>query len=114
MLLALGQTPNSRDYYENVFEQPFLNETQEYYREQSQKFLAQNSASVYVRKVNECLSEEHQRSERYLDKITEEKIVDVRGSLCCIKIKACLSKYSKKANQNLSNFENFVAIWDQC
>uniref|UniRef100_A0A914CCA3 Cullin family profile domain-containing protein n=1 Tax=Acrobeloides nanus TaxID=290746 RepID=A0A914CCA3_9BILA len=80
MLLALGSIQNTRDYYERVFEEPFLNETQEYYREQSQKFLEQNSASVYVRKVNECLVEERQRAERYLDKKTEEKVIDVLKS----------------------------------
>ena len=82
MLLALGSIQNTRDYYERVFEEPFLNETQEYYREQSQKFLEQNSASVYVRKVNECLVEERQRAERYLDKKTEEKVIDVSFCEC--------------------------------
>uniref|UniRef100_A0A914HNV9 Cullin family profile domain-containing protein n=1 Tax=Globodera rostochiensis TaxID=31243 RepID=A0A914HNV9_GLORO len=55
----------------------FLRETADFYRRASQKFLAENSACVYVHKVNESLIEEVQRSERYLDKITEAKIIDV-------------------------------------
>lgn len=75
MLIALGA--DSRHYYEQQFESLFLRETGEFYRRASQKFLAENSACVYVHKVNECLIEEVQRSERYLDKITEEKIISV-------------------------------------
>lgn len=76
MLIALG--PDNRDYYEQQFESLFLRETGEFYRRASQKFLAENSACVYVHKVNECLMEEVQRSERYLDKITEQKIITVK------------------------------------
>ncbi|KAI6218855.1 CULLIN-2 domain-containing protein [Aphelenchoides fujianensis] len=60
-----------------LFESLFLNESTEFYRKASQKFLQENSASVYIRKVNECLEEEQQRSKRYLDEITEEKIIAV-------------------------------------
>ena len=80
MLLALGQPQGdqvSRFYYEQQFENLFLRETADYYRRESQKFLAENSACVYAQKVNECLEEEKQRAERYLDKITGEKVVEV-------------------------------------
>uniref|UniRef100_A0A915CPN1 Cullin family profile domain-containing protein n=1 Tax=Ditylenchus dipsaci TaxID=166011 RepID=A0A915CPN1_9BILA len=75
MLISLGI--EERTYYEKQFEEPFLRESAEFYRRASQKFLTENSASVYVRKVNECLSEESQRAERYLDKVTEAKIINV-------------------------------------
>jgi hypothetical protein len=80
MLIALGQqeSTNSRAYYESQFESHFLRETGDFYRRASQKFLAENSASVYVRKVNECLTEEVQRAERYLDEITEAKVIHVK------------------------------------
>lgn len=76
MLIALGL--DSRYYYEQQFENLFLEESADFYRRASQKFLAENSASVYVAKVNECLREESERAERYLDKITESKIIAVR------------------------------------
>jgi hypothetical protein len=80
MLISLGsQDPiNPRGYYENQFEILFLRETGDFYRRASQKFLAENSACVYVHKVNECLTEEVQRAERYLDKITEGKVISVK------------------------------------
>ena len=59
------------------FENLFLRETAEFYRRSSQKFLAENSACVYIHKVNECLIEEVQRAERYLDKLTETKVIEV-------------------------------------
>uniref|UniRef100_A0A915N656 Cullin family profile domain-containing protein n=1 Tax=Meloidogyne javanica TaxID=6303 RepID=A0A915N656_MELJA len=75
MLIALGL--DNRKYYELQFENLFLRETAEFYRRSSQKFLAENSACVYIHKVNECLVEEVQRAERYLDKITEAKVIEV-------------------------------------
>lgn len=75
MLIALGL--DNRDYYESQFESHFMRESAEFYSSASQKFLLNNSASVYVQKVNECLREEINRSERYLDKITEGKIIQV-------------------------------------
>uniref|UniRef100_A0A7E4UWK1 CULLIN_2 domain-containing protein n=1 Tax=Panagrellus redivivus TaxID=6233 RepID=A0A7E4UWK1_PANRE len=75
MLIALGI--DSRGYYESQFETHFLRESSEYYHNAGQKFLAENSASVFVRKVNECLTEEKERAERYLDPITGGKILQV-------------------------------------
>lgn len=75
MLIALGL--DKRTYYEQQFENLFLRETAEFYRRSSQKFLAENSACVYIHKVNECLVEEVQRAERYLDKTTETKVIEV-------------------------------------
>ncbi len=49
MLVALGV--ESRAVYETEFEEPFLKESAEFYRAESQKFLAENSASVYVKKA---------------------------------------------------------------
>lgn len=76
MLIVLGF--ESRHYYEDQFEKHFLNESREYYQKLSEEFLNTNSASVYIQKVNECLNDEQQRADRYLDKVTEEKILNVR------------------------------------
>lgn len=80
MLVALGV--DSRRVYEEEFEEAFLRVSAEYYRAKSQNFLAENSASVYVKKVEECLVEESNRAKMYLDKGTEQKILDVGYVRC--------------------------------
>ena len=55
MLLNLGSTTSQkREYYEQVFEVPFLFETTDYYEKLSQRFLEENSTSAYVKKVRQC------------------------------------------------------------
>ena len=49
MLMQLGI--NNRDVYHLNFEKPFLEESAEFYRSESQKFLSENSASVFINKV---------------------------------------------------------------
>ena len=49
MLMALGI--NSRSVYEDDFEKPFLAQSASFYKFESQKFLAENNASVYLKKV---------------------------------------------------------------
>lgn len=58
---------------------------------ESQKFLAENSASVYIKKVEARINEEAERATHYLDTSTEDPIVrvsitwnsvDVRFSIC--------------------------------
>lgn len=44
---------------------------------ESQKFLAENSASVYIKKVEARINEEAERATHYLDESTEERIVEV-------------------------------------
>ncbi|KAI6192410.1 CULLIN-2 domain-containing protein [Aphelenchoides bicaudatus] len=75
MLIILGF--ESRLYYEEQFESHFLEESREYYQKLADEFLKSNSAPIYVDKVNECLADEKRRADRYLDKITEDKILDV-------------------------------------
>lgn len=75
MLIILGS--DNRLYYEQQFERHFLEESREHYHKLSDEFLKSNSASIYIDKVNECLKDEKQRADRYLDKTTEEKILDV-------------------------------------
>lgn len=49
MLMALGI--NSRSVYEDDFEKPFLAQSASFYKFESQKFLAENNASVYLKKA---------------------------------------------------------------
>ena len=44
---------------------------------ESQKFLAENSASVYIKKVEARINEEAERATHYLDQSTEDPIVKV-------------------------------------
>lgn len=75
MLMVLGI--DSRSVYEEDFESPFLEQSAEFYRLESQKFLGENSASVYIKKVEARINEEAERATHYLDKTTEEPIVKV-------------------------------------
>lgn len=50
MLMVLGI--DTRAVYEEEFEDHFLNRSAEFYQIESQKFLEENSASVYIHKVS--------------------------------------------------------------
>ncbi|CAH2243419.1 jg9336 [Pararge aegeria aegeria] len=75
MLMVLGI--NSRAVYEEDFEKPFLLQSAEFYRMESQKFLAENSAAVYIARVEARISEEAERARHYLDESTEPRVVAV-------------------------------------
>lgn len=75
MLVQLGI--DKRTVYEEIFEVPFLSESADFYRSESQKFLSENSVSTYIRKVEHRIEEEAKRAQRYLDSQTEAKIVHV-------------------------------------
>ena len=51
-----------------------------YQQMESQNFLAENSASVYIRKVEARINEEAERAVHYLDKSTEDPIVKVKST----------------------------------
>lgn len=61
MLSELGQSDGS-NVYESDFEAPFLAQTQEFYRVESQGYLSQNTATDYVAKATKRLEEEKDRS----------------------------------------------------
>ncbi|CAH1995177.1 unnamed protein product [Acanthoscelides obtectus] len=75
MLMVLGI--NSRNVYEEDFERPFLQQSAEFYKVESQRFLDENSASVYIKKVEARINEESDRAKHYLDESTEPRIVEV-------------------------------------
>ncbi|XP_062521346.1 cullin-3-B-like [Corticium candelabrum] len=76
MLMVLS-VENSRSVYEEDFEAAFLKQTAEFYQMESQKLLAENSASVYIRKVDGRIKEEAERAHHYLDPSTEEPVTRV-------------------------------------
>ena len=75
MLMVLGI--NNRWVYEKDFERPFLTQSAAFYTMESQKFLSENSASVYIKRVEARITEEAERAKLYLDESTEPRIVEV-------------------------------------
>ncbi|XP_018653890.1 putative cullin [Schistosoma mansoni] len=76
MFVQLG-AGSLRVYLED-FEQPFLEQSREFYRTESENFLAENtSASLYIKKVEQRIEEEVRRAHHHLDPSTEPKIVVV-------------------------------------
>mmetsp|Transcript_18808 Transcript_18808/g.44658 ORF Transcript_18808/g.44658 Transcript_18808/m.44658 type:complete len:737 (+) Transcript_18808:84-2294(+) len=72
MLFELGQ-----DVYSKDFEQPFLQRSADFYKIESNEYLAQNSAPDYMKKAEQRLHEEEDRVSHYLDARTEPKIKEV-------------------------------------
>ena len=75
MLMMLGI--ETRDFYERIFEYPFLKQSAEFYKIESLMLLEENSASVYIHKVEARINEEAERATHYLDESTEPRIVEV-------------------------------------
>ncbi|XP_065840946.1 cullin-3-like [Oscarella lobularis] len=78
MLMMLSGNPaNPKEVYEEEFERPFLEETAEFYKVESQNLLTENSASVYIRKVDARVREERERATHYLDPSTDGPVTKV-------------------------------------
>lgn len=72
MFVELG-----REVYRSDFENPFLQESRTFYQAESQEYMAQNSASDYMKKAEARLLEEAERVSHYLDSNTEPRIREV-------------------------------------
>ncbi|KAI0264030.1 Cullin-domain-containing protein [Gloeopeniophorella convolvens] len=66
----------SLENYKEHFEVPFLDATEAYYKHESEKFLAENTVSDYLRKAEERLKEEEDRVERYLHTTTRKLLIN--------------------------------------
>jgi len=75
MLVDLGI--NSKSVYEEDFEKAFLETSALFYKAEADSFIASNSASEYMKKVEKRLREEMERVAHYLDNNTELKIREV-------------------------------------
>lgn len=76
--LGLDNTdPNKEclDIYKEHLEGPFITATDQYYKQESESFLAQNSVSDYLKKAEERLREEEDRVERYLNTKTRKELI---------------------------------------
>jgi cullin 3 len=76
MLMTLSINDNRAVYVED-FEDPFLEKSREFFKVESEKFLRENSASVYIKKVEQRINDEAERAKHYLDPSTEKQIVAV-------------------------------------
>jgi cullin 1 len=65
----------SLEIYKEHFETPFLEATEQYYKQESEAFLAENSVSDYLKKAEERLREEEDRVERYLHTMTRKLLI---------------------------------------
>lgn len=75
MLMTLSK--DGRSVYEECFERPFLDMSAEFYQTESQRFLAENNANVYIKRVENRISEEIERATNCFDKSTKEPLVEV-------------------------------------
>ncbi|KAF5388288.1 hypothetical protein D9615_000826 [Tricholomella constricta] len=64
------------DVYKEHLELPFLEATEDYYKKEADSFLATNSVSDYLKKVEERLREEEDRVERYLNTKTRKELIN--------------------------------------
>ncbi|KDQ20808.1 hypothetical protein BOTBODRAFT_26822 [Botryobasidium botryosum FD-172 SS1] len=65
----------SFDVYRTHFETPFITATEQYYTQESEAFLAENSVSAYMKRAEERLREEEDRVEIYLSSTTRKTLV---------------------------------------
>ena len=76
--LGLDNTdPNKEclNIYEEHFEIPFIVCTEQYYKKESETFLAENSVSDYLKKAEDRLREEEDRVECYLHTKTRKELI---------------------------------------
>ena len=78
--MSLGLDPKDPDkvcldIYEEHFERPFIVETEQYYKKESEIFLAENSVSDYLKKAVDRLKEEEDRAERDLHTKTRKELI---------------------------------------
>ncbi|KAF9057518.1 Cullin [Panaeolus papilionaceus] len=63
------------DVYKEQFETAFIQATEQYYKKESETFLAENSVPDYLKKAEERLREEENRIERYLHNKTRKDLI---------------------------------------
>jgi len=63
------------DVYREHFEGLFIQATGKHYKHESDAFLSENPLSDYLRRAEDCLKEEEDRVERYLNSCTRKPLV---------------------------------------
>jgi cullin 3 len=75
MLVRLGG--DSRGVYQHDFERHFLQETEAFYRDESLKYLSENTCLDYIEKAEMRLQEERDRVAHYLHRTTDLKLIKI-------------------------------------
>ena len=75
MLVDLGI--NSTVVYEEDFEMQFLERTSQFYKQEAQDYIANNTCPDYMRKAEQRLNEERLRVTHYLDSSTEPRLKQI-------------------------------------
>ena len=79
-LVALGLDDTETNHranlevYKEQFQIPFIAATEQYYRAESESFVAENSISDYLKRAEKRLNEEEVRVERYLHSSTRKSV----------------------------------------
>ena len=63
------------EVYESEFEVDFLNDTSEYYKKKSQKWVEEDSFPDYMKKAEDLYNKERTRCRTYLHETTEPKLL---------------------------------------
>jgi cullin 3 len=74
MLIEVGM--QSKKIYEQEFETALISQTRDYYRNESNNFITQNSCNAYLAKANARLNEEQDRVNSYLHHSSQDKILN--------------------------------------
>lgn len=74
MLIEVGM--QSKKIYEQEFESALIQQTQDYYRNESNSQIVQNSCKAYLMKAYSRLLEEQDRVQSYLHPQSHEKIIN--------------------------------------
>lgn len=74
MLIEVGM--QSRRIYEQEFESVLIQHTRDYYRNESNLYITQNSCNAYLLKASKRLNEEQDRVNSYLHPSSHDKIIN--------------------------------------
>jgi len=97
--------------YEEEFEQHFLVATREFYKNESEQFLSQNTVPDYLRKVEERINQENLRIQQYLSKTSERQLKAVLDSeLISAHANVLLDIQNSNLSINNNNSNAFVAL----
>ena len=66
---------SSRKLYEHEFESVLLQETTDYYKNESLRYIVDHPCSAYIEKAQKRLHEEFERNSNYLSPSTEQKLI---------------------------------------
>ena len=99
--------------YEDIFENPFLKATGEYYKEEASKLLQEGSISLYMERVIQRIESENVRSRKFLypssyTKVTFECEQRMVGDHLPFLHSECKGMVEREAKSDLANMYRLV------